>query len=331
MTVRKKKGHIVTVAPPVVQEHGRPLAMAAASVPRAGDRDAAHRYALGCIERNLARAMKDPTKARTAARRAERAKAALLLEPNGLQEVQAIHLALSADGGAALRCAAKAHAATREYAVLAADTLVSLVREHRLETSAGLAYAGSAAAWMALERLLLDRLFAGVMRPEALKMAGAASSSARHAMGWALHIEQQARDARPAPAFAWTLPSRPHDAPGTSIEAQDPPEPQDVPMDAPEPDMEQDGHPDDQELEPDPDETPEYENRFSYSDHEPVPQASEPPGGAVRVGRAVATAVVAPRTHDAQGRLIVPVGGPDAAALREMTKRGIDTGRWEKP
>ncbi len=327
MTTRKKNGHVVILSPPVTASHGRPLSTVRAIRTRPEANEPAARYAVAQVERALAKATKQTAKERTATRRAERARAALLREVDGLAQVEAVNRALVADGGASLRAAAKAHPNAREYAIQAALTLVRLVREHDVSTSAGLAYLGSAAAWLAHERLLHDRAFAAE-HPDAglLKMASIAATSARHALSWALHTEKEARDARPAP-MPWLL-NAPVAPPGA-------PEPEDEHEPAQD---HEDASADDGEPVRDPDEAPEadehgeYENRFSYSEPERVPHASEPPAGAVPgVGRTRAAASLAPRTHDAQGRLIVPTGGPDAAALREMKKRGIDTSRWEKP
>lgn len=210
MTIRKKRGHLVSVAPPVAAQHGRPLQGVAATRERPVVGDPSHRYAVAQIERALSLAMGNRSKYTTAKRRAERARAELVAEEDGLDQVKAINEALTADGGAAIRRAAQASVDARTYAVNAAVLLMQIVREHGISSTAGLSHAGSWTGWAELERMTLDAAFAvgpkGERFAELVKLAALASAQARHGSGWALHVEQQARDAKPQEWPAWTAP-----------------------------------------------------------------------------------------------------------------------------
>jgi hypothetical protein len=347
-TVRKAKGHTIVHALPVLQDHGRPLATVAAARPRVDAGDPAARYALGQVERALARATKDRSRERTARRRAERARHALLLETDGLGQVEAINRALTADGGAAIRCAAKAHVDVRPYASQAALTLVSLVREHAVETTAGLAYLGSAAAWLALERWLLDRTFAGADPDKDLfKMASTAGASARHALGWALHVEAEARAARPAAPFPWLAAHRAAAARRTSPDASDDGEVGPGDDDVPEAD--------DRELEQDPDDVDQGDERDSgtttkpgFRDSAGLSSQLDPdeavgrrrtvevdqhgrrwaygPGGRVPLGPEQVEGAPPPSRFDRHGN-VKPVGraGPSPAAIERMEREQRQT------
>ncbi len=117
-----------------------------------------------------------------------------------------------------------------------------------------------------------------------------------------------------------------------------------APLADPEPEDEPEVDPEDEDATPiehEPDEEPEGDEPnevrkpvFVLERDEPEPP--RPAASAVLgVGRSRASASVAPRTHDAQGRFIVPTGGPSPSARAEMLKKfgqvfDDATGRWVK-
>lgn len=218
MPTRTKNGRAVATSPPAGREHGRPLAGLAVVRPRAEPRDAAHVLAVASVEKLVALALKDRTRYRNAKRRGERARAEVLQEPDGATQVQRIYDALSS-AAPAIRTATRAHVDSRPFAVEAAVTVLQLVREHDVKSTAGLALIGSAAAWLALSSMLRDRAFAvdpsalavkqsrtkddvGVtatlpMLGDVLKLGAQASAAARLDLLTALQIERETRQVEP--------------------------------------------------------------------------------------------------------------------------------------
>jgi hypothetical protein len=247
MPTRQKNGRLVVHSPPVTKAHGRDLPSAAAVHARVEPGDPAHRYIVAMVERQVARILKERTKYRNAKRRAERARAELLQQPGGHELVHGIALALTADGGDAIRSACKAHVDVRPYAIKSAINLVHIVREHHLTSTAALVHATEWAMWSAVARVLLDRALergidvlsigktthkgsetystTGGAFGDLVKLAGLASDKAAKALGWADVVEKQARDAqkqkRPdlsallAPQDSETAPRRGHGGLGT--------------------------------------------------------------------------------------------------------------------
>ncbi len=334
MTTRKKRGRTVVVSPPTGQDHGRPLATTPAVRTRLDPGDPAERLAFALVQAHLRRrGVKVGATERAIKARIERARVELRETPTGAEEARSVTTGLTANGGALLRTVERAAPDARDFATRAAVRFVALVREHRVTSTAALVSLASAAQWSALGEMLRDECFAlgvnGEGLGERLKTAAAASTAARLDLLGGLQLEREAKDAQPPPVPWLNVPVIPPGAP----EPEDEHEPAQDAEYASAGDVEPVRDPDEA---PEADEHGEYENRFSYSEPERVPHASEPPAGAVPgVGRTRAAASLAPRTHDAQGRLIVPTGGPSQSARAEMLKKfgqvfDDATGRWVK-
>jgi hypothetical protein len=194
------------------------------------------RFTLAQLERFIARARGDAGAERAAKRRGERARGLLLAAGRGRDEIKLVSAALAA-AAPAVRTAAKAHSTTRAFAEQAAFAFVRALREHGLSSEASTSHMLSACAWGALESMLRDRAFAlgfsgvapkdhGPTFAESLKLATQCEASARHARGWALHLEREARDGNRERGATWpglfdAGPPPADVAPGTPIDDGD--------------------------------------------------------------------------------------------------------------
>lgn len=233
---RKQNGRIV-VAPRLSSgAHGRIPKVAPAARVAIDVHDPAERFAAALVECALAKAMKNEPAKRSAKQRRDRARAALVATPGGLDDAKRIALALGACGAVLLRAVERAAPEMREHAARAAVRLVALVREHDARTTSALVLLASAAQWTAIGEMLRERLFTlgpkGDGFGEAMRLARDASATGRNDLLSALALEREARDAersRPfvPPTFAQDAPDEP-DAQAVDHD------PKDAPMDRPE-------------------------------------------------------------------------------------------------
>ncbi len=204
MTTRTKRGRVVAVTPPAGKAHGRLLAGVPAAHARPNHGSASRRLAVAMLDRQLALMLGDRPAYRTARRRADRARRAVLAEVGGVDEVRRVGEALAA-ARPALRLAARAHVEARPFAVMAAAQLVALTREHEVTCSAALGLLGSSATMHAIAEMLRGRVFASSpaeVDGDLVRLAATAAAAARTDLLTALQVEREARAARPPPDLA---------------------------------------------------------------------------------------------------------------------------------
>jgi hypothetical protein len=254
-----------------------------------------------------------------------RARAELAKTDDGAKQATAIKAAIEG-AGPLVRAAQLAGVESRSSAITAAKHFVSWTVEHAgiLESPSACARLMSAARWTAAEASIhegmLVKPLAGKELAEALKLADRASTAARYDLGEALRIHREAKAAKP-PAYPMIT------YPVDDVLPVANPEPVDDDED------DQDGGAPDLAEEPaddEPDRADEEPTPVVVPVHVATEAAVAPPTAAPGWGRSRASAQVTNVTCDAWGRPIAVPAGPDAAALREMKKRGIDTSRWEK-
>ena len=194
----------MATAPPTPKAHGRLARVAPVVRLQVDAGDPCERFVAALVERAVARKVGSPHDKRNAKARGDRARAALVAIPGGLDEARRIAVALQSSGGAVLRAVERSHAEVREYAARAAVRFVAITREHDVRGTAALAMLASGAQWSAFGELLREKALAmapgDVALADVLKLAERASAASRLDVLTALQLERQSRDARDADA-----------------------------------------------------------------------------------------------------------------------------------